>query len=128
MTDQTIALILFGLLLVLSLLPISTIQTRILFNQAFTEIIEKKIHRQNMLSELYTPGFFHTIDYVVPKKDEAGTENQNSRLTISQPTSTCSSTKSLEADGKLPVTPQFSHTHRVFGKRYRAKMAMPAQG
>ena len=62
MTDQMIALAIFTALLVLSILPISTMQTRILFNQSFTELIERKIHRQNLLNKLYTPGFFHKAE------------------------------------------------------------------
>ena len=59
--DQTIALTIFGVLLFLSILPLSTFQMRILFNSSFSGIIEKKIHRQNVLSDLYTPGFFHQV-------------------------------------------------------------------
>ena len=71
MTDQVIALVIFGALLGLSILPISTLQTRILFNQSFTELIEKKIHRQNLLTKLYTPGFFHKAE-ADPAVEESG--------------------------------------------------------
>lgn len=59
MTDQTIAFVIFVMLAALSLLPISAIQTRLLFNESFSTLIDRKIHRTNLLSELYTPGFFH---------------------------------------------------------------------
>jgi len=62
MVDQAIALVIFAALFVLSVLPVSSLQTRILFNQAFSEVIQKKIHRQNLLSDLYTPGLFQKAE------------------------------------------------------------------
>ena len=73
MTDQTIAFVIFVMLLALSLLPISAIQTRLLFNEAFSGLIDRKIHRQNLLSELYTPGFFHRGDEDRPVGEKPAT-------------------------------------------------------
>jgi len=77
MVDQAIALVIFAALFVLSILPVSSLQTRILFNQAFSEVIQKKIHRQNLLSDLYTPGFFQKAE-----ADDGSDEGKSRRTSI----------------------------------------------
>ena len=72
MTDQVIALVIFSALFALSILPVSSLQTRMLFNQSFSEVIEKKIHRQNLLGDLYTPGLFHKVQADVSQEDTKG--------------------------------------------------------
>jgi len=69
-TDQTIALLIFTALLALSILPILYVQTTILFNRAFAVILERKIHKQELLDDLYTPGLFLKVE-ADPSDDQA---------------------------------------------------------
>jgi len=62
MVDLLLGLGLFLSLVILSILPISVLQTKMLFNQAFTQLVERKIHRQSVLEDLFTPGFFKKPD------------------------------------------------------------------
>ena len=62
MVDQGIAMTIFLVLFVLSFLPILQMQTQILFNRAFATILERKIHKQELLDDLYTPGLFHKVE------------------------------------------------------------------
>jgi len=115
MTDQVIALVIFCALFVLSVLPVSSLQTRILFNQAFTEVIEKKIHRQNLVSELYTPGFFHKV--------EANSADESQEKLASAPASRrapkafwkaskASRTTSRQAPAQRVITPRDAPEHK----------------
>ena len=62
MTDQSITLLIFTVLLALSVLPILQLQTAILFNRAFASILRRKVHKQEVLEDLYTPGLFYQIE------------------------------------------------------------------
>ena len=62
MVDQSLALLLFTYLLALSILPILQLQTAILFNRAFAAILRRKIHKQELLDDLYTPGLFYKVE------------------------------------------------------------------
>ena len=57
-----IGLFIFALLGVFAILPLAGLQTKVLFNQSFTRIIQKKITKQKLLNDLYTPGFFHKTE------------------------------------------------------------------
>lgn len=70
-TDQTITLLIFTVLLALSILPILYVQTTILFNRAFAVILERKIHKQELLDDLYTPGLFLKVE--ADPSDDQGT-------------------------------------------------------
>ena len=70
MADQTMTLVIFSVLLVLSMLPILRIQTAILFNRAFATIIANKIHKQELLEDLYTPGLFYQVQAEESEKKE----------------------------------------------------------
>jgi hypothetical protein len=56
--DMGMAMFIFAVLTVLSFLPILEVQTSILFNRAFADILNRKIHKQELLDDLYTPGIF----------------------------------------------------------------------
>ena len=62
MADTGIGLFIFALLGVFAILPLAGLQTKVLFNQSFTRIIQKKITKQKLLNDLYTPGFFHKTE------------------------------------------------------------------
>ena len=62
MTDQFITLTIFTVLFCLSILPILQVQTAILFNRQFADIIQRKVHRQEVLEDLYTPGLFYKVE------------------------------------------------------------------
>ena len=62
MADQNMTLLIFSVLLVLSILPILQLQTAILFNRAFAAILERKIHKSELLDDLYTPGLFYQVE------------------------------------------------------------------
>ena len=72
--DQMMVLVIFATLLALSCLPILRLQTSILFNRQFADIINRKVHKQEVLDDLYTPGMFHSIeaDETLPEKATAG--------------------------------------------------------
>uniref|UniRef100_A0A7S2DA60 Glycosyl transferase 48 domain-containing protein n=1 Tax=Haptolina brevifila TaxID=156173 RepID=A0A7S2DA60_9EUKA len=61
MVDQTITLVIFVTLLMLSTLPILQLQTKILFNREFADIINRKVHKQEVLDDLCTPGLFYEV-------------------------------------------------------------------
>jgi len=72
MADQMMTLIIFATLLVLSFLPILRLQTSILFNRQFADILNRKIHKQEVLDDLYTPGMFYQVEADDdPSKDRA---------------------------------------------------------
>ena len=58
LSDMGMTLVIFATLCLLSLLPILQVQTSILFNRAFATILERKIHKQELLDDLYTPALF----------------------------------------------------------------------
>ena len=62
MADQNMVLLIFAVLLVLSVLPILQLQTTVLFNRAFAAILQRKLHRQELLDDLYTPGIFYEVE------------------------------------------------------------------
>jgi len=68
MGDQNMTLLIFVVLLVLSVLPILQLQTIVLFNRAFAAILQRKIHRQELLDDLYTPGIFYEVEAEEPTK------------------------------------------------------------
>jgi len=61
MVDQTICLVIFAVLILLSSLPLSAIQTRILFNRAFEKIVNRKMRRAEVLDDLFTPQIFSEV-------------------------------------------------------------------
>lgn len=60
--DMMMTLIIFGTLFLLSFLPILRLQSSILFNRQFADLLNRKVHRQQVLDELYTPGSFDEIE------------------------------------------------------------------
>jgi hypothetical protein len=60
--DMMMTLIIFGTLFLLSFLPILRLQSSILFNRQFADLLNRKVHRQQVLDELYTPGSFNEIE------------------------------------------------------------------
>lgn len=56
--DQSMTLCIFAVLTVLTIMPILQVQTSILFNRAFSAILMRKIHKQELLDDLYTPALF----------------------------------------------------------------------
>jgi hypothetical protein len=60
--DMMMTLIIFGTLFLLSFLPILRLQSSILFNRQFADLLNRKVHRQQVLDELYTPGSFDNIE------------------------------------------------------------------
>jgi len=80
MTDQTITLVIFSVLFLLSLLPILQLQTSILFNREFADIINRKVHKQEVLDDLYTPGMFYEVapDTLQPQENAATPDRRGS--------------------------------------------------
>ena len=79
MMDMVICLVIFGTLVLLSMLPILQIQTSILFNRAFASILNRKIHKQELLDDLYTPGLFYEVEAEETEKDKGGVVNKTMR-------------------------------------------------
>ena len=60
------------MLLALSILPMLQLQSAILFNRAFATILHRKIHKQELLDDLYTPGLFYQVEAQQQEKPPPG--------------------------------------------------------